>query len=298
MSSDNFDKTVFQQPTPGGDRTVMKPMPGRRAGAPQPNRSHGGDHSRHSGMGAMPSVDVEAAYFRTSYGLNPLVNAASILLAVFEKMRQSMKHDNVGGLHQRLTGEIKAFEARAIELGTKQEVVLAARYVLCSVLDEAVLNTPWGSESAWGQRTLLTVFHNEASGGEKFFLILDRMLQQPAENLNMLELIYLCLSMGFEGQYRLQQRGRDSLEKMKDELFTVIRRYRGEYERTLSPNWQGLGNVRKTLTEYIPVWVIASIAAAILFFGYSGFRYWLYETATPVAAQLQAISKEDANVEG
>src|SRR5690606_38681529 len=116
---------------------------------------------------------------------------AATLIAVFEKTRQSMSHPDVGGLHQRLTNEVRAFESRLREMGMRQETVLAARYVLCSALDEAVLNTPWGSESAWAQRTLLTVFHNETSGGEKFFLILDRTRQSPAENLDMLELIYI-----------------------------------------------------------------------------------------------------------
>lgn len=292
MSSDDSDRTVFKQPIPGGDRTVLKPMPGRRGTAPAEPRQAPPAQPRQS-AGGPPRVDSEAAYFRTASGLNPLVNTAATLIAVFEKTRQSMSHPDVGGLHQRLTNEVRAFESRLREMGVRQETVLAARYVLCSTLDEAVLNTPWGSESAWAQRTLLTVFHNETSGGEKFFLILDRMRQSPAENLDMLELIYILLSIGFEGRYRLQQRGRDALEQIKDELFTIIRRYRGEYERSLSPSWHGLGNVRKTLTEYVPMWVIASVAAAILFFGYSGFRYWLYETATPVAEQLREISAED-----
>lgn len=293
MSSDDSDRTVFKQPIPGGDRTVLKPMPGRRGAPPAEPRQPPPVQPRQSAGSPPPRVDSEAAYFRTASGLNPLVNTAATLIAVFEKTRQSMSHPDVGGLHQRLTNEVRAFESRLREVGMRQETVLAARYVLCSALDEAVLNTPWGSESAWAQRTLLTVFHNETSGGEKFFLILDRMRQSPAENLDMLELIYILLSIGFEGRYRLQQRGRDALEQIKDELFTIIRRYRGEYERSLSPSWHGLGNVRKTLTEYVPMWVIASVAAAILFFGYSGFRYWLYETATPVAEQLREISADE-----
>ncbi len=293
MSSDESDRTVFKQPVPGGDRTVLKPMPGRRGAQPAEPRQAPPQPRYTANAAPPPRVDSEAAYFRTASGLNSLVNTASTLIAVFEKTRQSMSHPDVAGLHQRLTNEIRAFESRLRETGTRQEVVLAARYVLCSALDEAVLNTPWGSESAWAQRTLLTVFHNETSGGEKFFLILDRMRQSPAENLEMLELIYILLGMGFEGRYRLQQRGRDALEQIKDELFTIIRRYRGEYERSLSPHWQGLGNVRKTLAEYVPMWVIASVAAAILFFGYSGFRYWLYDSATPVAEQLREISADE-----
>lgn len=294
MSSDNNDRTVFRQPTPGGDRTVMRPRPGAKSGQrPVPQHTSGGGQvPRHSPA----APDPQAASFATGTGLNPLVNLAGTLLAVFEKTRQSMTHGDAAGLHQRLVNELRNFEAGAREQGIRQEVVLAARYVLCSSLDEAVLNTPWGSESAWAQRTLLSIFHNETSGGEKFFLILDRMRQSPAENLDMLELFYVILSLGFEGKYRLMSRGRDSLDQMRDELFSTIRRYRGEYERELAVNWHGLGRVSKTLASYIPMWVVVVVACALLFFGYSGVRYWLYETATPVVEQLETISAEQESL--
>ncbi len=304
MSSDDFDKTVFKQPMPGGDRTVMRPMPGGRrapAGQPAAGAASAAQQSYGSPLPTQaspaPAMDASAAYFRTGRGLNPLVNAASTLIAVFEKTRQSMNHPDIAGLHQRMINEIRAFEQSSRDLGFKPEVILAARYILCSALDEAVLNTPWGSESAWAQKTLLSVFHNETSGGEKFFLILDRMRQSPAENLDFLELGYIFLSLGFEGRYRLSNRGKDAIEQVKAELFKIIRSYRGEYERTLSTSWQGLGKTRNALTEYVPMWVVASLVAAVLFFSYSGFRYWLYNSSTPVAEQLAEIASPPADVE-
>lgn len=298
MSSDDSDKTVFKQPIPGGDRTTLRPRPGRpsRGSADTAPTAGHAQPSRSAHVGA-PPVDSGTA-FRTTVGLNPLVNAASTLIAVFEKTRQSMSHPDVGGLHQRLVNEIRDFEVRARDQGVKQEVVLSARYLMCTVLDEAVLNTPWGSESAWAQRSLLTVFHSETSGGEKCFLILDRMRQNPAENLDILELFYICLSLGFEGKYRLAGRGRDQLDQIREELFSIVRRYRGEYERALSPRWQGLGNTKNSLAQYIPMWVVASLVAAVLFFSYSGFRYWLHSSATPVAEQLSEIAEaEEASKE-
>ncbi len=289
--TDKDDRTVFRQPTPGGgDRTVMRPRPGGARGGQRavPQHAAAGSVPRH--QAAAPVADAQAALFATGKGLNPLVNLASTLIAVFAKTRSSMTHSDAAGLHQRLTNELRAFEGRAREQGARQEVVLSARYVLCSALDEAVLNTPWGSESAWAQRTLLSIFHNETSGGEKFFQILERMRQSPAENIDMLELFYVLLSLGFEGKYRLMSRGRDALEQIRDELFTTIRRYRGEYERELSGSWHGLGKVNKTLVNIIPMWVVVVVAVALLFFGYSGVRYWLYESTTPLVEQLEVIS--------
>ncbi len=277
--SDNSDKTVFKQPMPGGNRTQSKqPSPGQRSAQvaqPTPARN-------------IPAGEL--THFHTGKGLNSLVNLASTLIAVFEKTRQSLSHNDIGGLHQRLINEIRSFENRMRDAGIRQEVILSARYLICSVLDESVLNTPWGGESAWSQRTLLSIFHNETSGGEKCFLILDRLRQSPAENIEIIELFYICLSLGFEGKYRLTDRGKDQLDQLREELYAIIRRYRGDYERNLSANWQGLGNVRKSLENYLPLWVVLAFVGAILFFGYSGFRYWLYSSSAPVANQLHTIS--------
>lgn len=301
MSSDESEKTVFRQPTVDADRTVLRPMPGGRGGAPQqpiqqpvsapPVQPQAQAQYQQQLQQQSQSISESGgSYFNTSSGLNPLVNAASTLIAVFEKTRSSVSHPDVGGLHQRLVREIKTFESKAKEAGIKPEIVLSARYAVCVVLDEAVLNTPWGSESAWPQRTLLSVFHNETSGGEKFFLILDRMKEQPAENLYILELMYIFLSLGFEGKYRVIHRGRDMIEQIRDNLFEIIRRQRGEYERSLSPTWQGLGKTRNSLAQYLPMWVIGSIVGAVLFLSYSGFRVWLYNTSSPIVDQLDEVA--------
>ena len=301
MSSDDPDKTVFRQPSVDGDRTIIRPMPGGGRGAaqqppvPPPMQPQQpvqqAPVQQQASQAYQPQTAAGAtAYFSTTSGLNPLVNAASILIAVFEKTRSSVSHPDVGGLHQRMVNEIKSFENTAKQTGIKPEVVLSARYAVCVALDEAVLNTPWGSESAWPQRTLLSVFHNETSGGEKFFQILDRMKEQPGENLFILELMYIFLSLGFEGKYRVIHRGRDMIEQMRDELFTIIRRQRGEYERSLSPSWQGLGKTRNSLADYIPMWVIGSIVGAVLFLSYSGFRVWLYDSSSPIVQQLDEIT--------
>ncbi|MDH5179569.1 MAG: type IVB secretion system protein IcmH/DotU [Gammaproteobacteria bacterium] len=303
--SDNKDKTVFRQPSNKGDSTVVRPMPGgrgTRGGAPtispyiqQPSAAQQQPPQQPAGRAGYQPMDAQAGQFRTTLGLNPLVNAASMLLAVYEKTRHSVSHPDVSGLHQRLVGEIKAFESKAQMQNIKPEIVLAARYILCSILDEAVLNTPWGAESAWTTRTLLSVFHNETAGGEKFFLILDRMRQMPGENIDILELMYLCLSLGFEGKYRVIHRGKEKLEQMRDELFALIRNFRGEYERALSPNWQGLGNVKRSLTQFVPMWVVASVIGGLMLLSYSGFRYWLYLSSETVVKQLSEIAENKKN---
>ena len=229
------------------------------------------------------------------HGLNPLVTGATTLLTLVTKLRSTMKHDQVPDLHKRLTEEIKSFERNARNSGISGDSVVAARYLLCSVIDEMVLNTPWGAGSGWSQHSLLSLFHQETSGGEKSFLILQKLLETPGTHLDLLELYYLCLSLGFQGKYRVMPRGNEQLEQIRENLYHTIESHRPGWESELSPHWEGSVKPSEYLKNYIPLWVIASVVMAILVLTYSGFRYWMYQETTPVA---ESIYTEISGVDG
>ena len=150
---------------------------------------------------------------------------------------------------------MREFEQCARAKGLTDPVVLPARYVLCALVDESVLDTPWGSQSVWAKQGLLISFHNETWGGEKFYDALDRLLAYPSGNLHLLELMYLCLALGFEGRYRVRDGGRDQLERVREQLFQTIRTQRGDPERELSPHWRGITPRRDPLIHQLPLWV-------------------------------------------
>ncbi|WP_444929353.1 type IVB secretion system protein IcmH/DotU [Microbulbifer sp. SSSA002] len=265
-----------------GDRTVLIPTPGAAA-APAAAQAQ-------PQFFASQDAPVEV---QVRNSLNPLVSAASKLLGVIIKLRTTMNHANVPDLHKRLTTEIQSFEQEAKRLALTPESVLTARYLLCTVVDEVVLTTPWGTASGWSQHSLLSLFHQETFGGEKCFAILQRMLETPASHLELLELFYLCLSLGFQGKYRLVQRGHEQIEQIRDELYRTIEQHKQPMDRDLSPRWQGCVERKSRLIHYIPLWVIMSVVLGLLVATYSGYRWWLYETTTPVADQILDLSKSD-----
>jgi type VI secretion system protein ImpK len=116
----------------------------------------------------------------------------------------------------------------------------------------------------WASRSLLVTFHNEASGGERFFLILQRLAQNPTGNADVLELIYVILGLGFEGRYRLIDGGRTQLDTIRERLETMIRSQRGAAERDLSVHWLPEKAERKPLLQLVPLWVAAAIACVVL----------------------------------
>ncbi len=105
---------------------------------------------------AMPRVAEvepipESARAFLGLGLNPLVQAASPLLLRMGQMRNAPASLDVPSLRRAALDEIRRFEERARASGVRNEIVLAARYVLCAGLDEAVLSTPCGLRRANGR---------------------------------------------------------------------------------------------------------------------------------------------------
>ncbi|MVV47870.1 DotU family type IV/VI secretion system protein [Pseudomonas sp. PB120] len=222
--------------------------------------------------------------------LNSLVAAGSEVLSEVVRLKHSDTREDLHALNKRLTDALKLFDARAQHEGAESSQVTAARYVLCTVVDEAVVTTPWGNESDWSQMSLLSSFHNETFGGQKFFQLLDSLSKNPVKHLPMLELMYLCLSLGFEGKYRVQARGMFELEGIRDALFRQIRQLRGDVTRELSPQWEGLNAQRRSLVRIVPAWRVVLFTVVCLAVMYSGFAWVLGEQRDTVLQPYQPLN--------
>jgi type VI secretion system protein ImpK len=200
---------------------------------------------------------------------------------------------DVDGLRRHALEEIRRFEDHAQQGGVAHDLVVAARYVLCAYLDEAVLSTPWGSQSEWAQHPLLVTLHREAWGGEKFFEMLDRVSKDPSRYLDLMELQYLCLALGFRGKYQVVDRGHERVASIQQDLYRTIRSHRGASPAELSLQWRGLEDRRNPLIKYVPWWVVGAAALAVLAIAYTIYSLNLARLAAPVQAELANIGTED-----
>ena len=262
-----------------GDRTLVMPSPGGRGPTPQPGGA----------APARPAAEPTLMSTVLAVGMNPLLSAANPLLDLVPELRTTLHHPDPAGLKEALAHNIRQFEGRAKAAGVAPEKVIAARYVLCTLLDETAASTPWGGSGVWGRHSLLVMFHNEAWGGEKVFQLLAKLAENPAGNRDMLELMYVCLALGFEGRYRVLDNGRQQLEALRERLAQMLRNQRGEYERDLSPHWRGAPVKKRALFESLPLWVAGAIAALLLVGAYSYFAVKLNTDSDPLFAAIQGI---------
>ncbi|MGH8763555.1 MAG: DotU family type VI secretion system protein [Nitrosospira sp.] len=258
-------------PSPGG-RTVPP-------GQPANNR-----HTTDSSSSGVKEIDQLSA----AAGLNPLIAAANPLLNIVPQLRATLQHPDPSGLRDFIAQNIKAFESRAKAAGVTSEKVIAARYALCTLLDEAAASTPWGS-GMWSKHSLLVMFHNEAWGGEKFFQLLGKLAENSGVNRDLLEFMYVCLALGFEGRYRVLENGKAHLDALRERLASLLKKERGEYERDLSARWQAAPVKRAKILVLLPVWVWTALCGLIMLTVYLSFSFMLNNASDPIFTKIQSI---------
>ncbi|MET4331793.1 type VI secretion system protein ImpK [Bradyrhizobium sp. i1.15.2] len=218
-----------------------------------------------------------------------LVAAATPLLLVVAQLRV-VNNADIAALRRGIVEQIRRFEERATKEEAGRGDIGAARYVICALLDEAVMTTRWGGESAWSDNSLLNQFHNETWGGEKVFQILERVQAKPAKYLALLKLINICLLMGFEGKYRVMEGGRERLEDVRSDVQRLLRGYTGALPAELSIRWRGI-KVRTGVRPYVPLWTIFVAAAVVMLTGYSFVHWRLSDELAPIEQLLFVIGQ-------
>lgn len=261
-------------------RTFIMPTPGGRGAVPAtavPRQ-------------AVPTgPDVAADIGLPETGLNALVALANPLLALVPQIRSTTRLTDPGALRESIAQGLREFEAQARARNVAPERVLAARYVLCTLLDEVAASMPWGASGQWGRHSLLAMFHNETNGGEKVFQLMAKLAENAGANRDLLELIYAALCLGFEGRYRVVDGGRAQLEAVRERLAQIVRRERGDYAPPLAQNWRGEKPPRRTLLTWLPLWVTGAVVSLLLLGIYWFLSARLSAASDPVFAQIQEL---------
>ncbi|WIY27758.1 type IVB secretion system protein IcmH/DotU [Parasedimentitalea psychrophila] len=286
------------------EKTVIRPNPGgRRPATPQPFQqpvaqpeatpmATGSDAfgvPQASAPAAAAPVNAGKATQVAMTGMNQLTACASTLFALISRIRNRAQHMDPDKLRQSVVAEVRGFENRALQAGVTAQTVKIARYAMCATLDDVVLNTPWGGQSSWGLQSMVGTFHRETVGGDRFYDLLARLEKEPGGNIDMLEFLYMCMSLGFEGRLRIEQGGSEKHMQIRGALARIIRAQRGPVERDLAPHWQGLKKPFKALSAWRLVWISLIVTAVLLGLQFVGLSWALSNQTERVVGQLSIV---------
>ncbi|MDF3831472.1 type IVB secretion system protein IcmH/DotU [Cupriavidus basilensis] len=235
--------------------------------------------------------DVDLAFQLRGHSVNPLVDAAMPLFGLVIRLRRLKAYAHVDALHATIHDQISAIDEEVRRHNYDIATLRAYRYALCSFVDDAVLDTPWGANSVWTERSLLSIFQNETWGGEKFFTVLARMQMEPEQYRDVLEFKYFCLCLGFRGKYGLQHNQEESLNAIILKLHRILRQLRGEPPEQLTDAQANVASQRYRISRQWPAWSPWALVAGVLLSVYALFAVRLGHTSELVLRSLDGILK-------
>lgn len=256
------DKTVIR-PRPGGggkdpERTIVRPRPGGERNGP-PGGAPDVTRIRPRSQGAQASMELREA---PRFDDGSVVDAAASLLSLAAQIPHLQGQVDVEALHRQCRSLIEAFDRHAEQAGVPPETARQSRYMLCSLLDELVLNTQWGEHSDWSRKTLLRTYHQETYGGERVFRIIESALGAVRKDYPLLRLAHVCLSLGFLGKHRASAKGRLQVETLRGDVYQVLNEAGDGQRQPLAAAASPLSGVRRRLHSFMPVWLLTGVLAA------------------------------------
>lgn len=205
--------------------------------------------------------------------INKMIDAATPLLGMLMRLKEVKAEAMPEKLYQQVVTDIQSIEQLLKEQGYESGAVISFRYVFCTFIDEVALAHGWGSQNHWLNKSLLSHFHNETWGGEKVFILLEKLMLDVKRYKDLLEFMYLCFALGFRGRYKINNHNGEFeriYQRLYDLLLTVRPEQKGDlilYQTAETPS-NGYFLTKKLTFRKIFIWVTLGLAIiyAIYFF--------------------------------
>ncbi len=207
--------------------------------------------------------------------MNILINHAMPLLLFISNINQNVKADSIDRLQYQLINKLSEFDSNTVKFGIGERERLAARYCICTCIDEAIHKSHSEIATQWGGQTLLSILHNDTCGGERFYIIIDVILQTPTQYFNLIELCYVLLSLGFEGMYF--SNNQHHCEAIRQKLFRIINHKHPKLSRSLSyhrpkTNYSKAILTRKKIYQLCSMGVVTLYTVIFIFYNIIGYK--------------------------
>ena len=184
-----------------------------------------------------------------------LADLCGDLLAFALQLKRSSDPGDAEMLRTRIDEQFRALETKARQSDVPQEDVQQAKYAIAAFIDEMILTSSWALKESWADKPLQLAYFNDFSAGEEFYNKIDTL--RGAKRNSVLEVFYLCLSLGFRGKYVDLQ----GMEKKKVLMDILLREMRGAAPApgtaTLSPSWAP-PDAMPGIVKNFPAWFVAT----------------------------------------
>lgn len=220
---------------------------------------------------------------------NPLVAAFAPLLEIAPELERGTPPAQPEVLRQRMQGSLIDCRDAAVGMGQPLTRANQAAWFVAALVDDIAMNTPWGGHSDWPRQPLVTALSGEVDAGTRFFRHLEELMAHTNRDPDLLELAYLCLSLGFRGQYRPQgPTGEASITALRGQIARALRNV-DTMAAPISPHADGVKVADEPRRFAVPLWTVWLVAGALIAAIYTGLSLQLGNKAEALFASAAAL---------
>jgi len=203
------------------------------------------------------------------------------------QLRASSQFSDAEKLRSDITQVLGECEQQARK-SVATEDVDDAKFALVAFVDETILSSNWSMKGAWMSRPLQLQLYNRFDAGEHFFERMDSILGQESSRLHVLEVYYLCLTLGFKGRYQLveQEKLRSRIEAARARLKQSTPMKAG----TLSPHGLPRDQVAAEVKSKLPTWAVIATAVTIGVLIYLALSVYVSRKASGVGESIESLT--------
>ncbi|MCH8034105.1 MAG: DotU family type IV/VI secretion system protein [Bacteroidetes bacterium] len=198
-------------------------------------------------------------FSKTKKNLSDLSSECLILIL---QLRSTNDYGEAEVLKTRVYEMFDRFESNARKNGFDNDKTRSAKFALVAFLDETIISSSWVHKEAWLSDPLQIKLFETFNAGEEFFNFLNELRQKTSANKEVLEIYYLCLSLGFKGMYQIHSP--EKLRRIIDDLNLELHPETYRDIDSISPNGKPRQNFVQTVRSGLPLWVYP-LCALIIF---------------------------------
>ena len=195
---------------------------------------------------------------KTLGGAKDLQGLCTDLFLIVIRMREAEDLGEPASLRKLIGYYLDLFEKNCKAIGIQSESIRDSKYALVALIDETVLSVPGICRDYWFTRPLQLDLFGDNIAGEEFYNKLQKMMLEIEVKKDVLEIYYICLSLGFEGRYKIYNA--EERVTIMDELGRKLRRTRIRSSSGLSPHGSRTDFLRRKARSFLfPIWLAGTL---------------------------------------
>jgi len=129
-----------------------------------------------------------------------LLNLATPVLQIALQLKANECHPD-GSTRQKIKDHLTRLEMDGAGKNYREQQVRDAKFALAALIDQTVLTGSSPLRNEWRRNLLVVDYFGDVNAGEVFFSRLDALLGAGNAEMDVIELYYHCLLLGYRGRY-------------------------------------------------------------------------------------------------